>query len=231
MKLAKPLRISIVALLITTAIGAIIAALFFTKQADYRDLKIAQFLIENETLPKGGVVFLGDSITDLYPLETGFPERTLINRGIGGDTTSGILERLDDTVIILEPTHLILLIGVNDLSLGRSVEAIAEDYETILDRLRSAFPDLILYVISVYPVNGLTYAPLELIADKIPQLNLLIAAMAPAYDATYIDLYPFLLDETTDRLKAEYADDGLHPNAEGYAVITAFLRETFDWNE
>jgi lysophospholipase L1-like esterase len=231
MKIAKPLRVGLLILLIATIAGAIIATVFFSNQADYRDLKIAQFLVENETLPKGGVVFLGDSITDLYPLETSFPERALINRGIGGDTTRGILERLEDTVLVLEPTHLVLLIGVNDLSLGRSVEAIAADYETILESLRSAYPELVIYVISVYPVNGLTYAPLELIADKIPQLNLQIAAIAQTYNATYIDLYPVLLDEATDRLKAEYADDGLHPNAAGYAVITAFLRDIFDWNE
>ncbi|MCK7487993.1 MAG: GDSL-type esterase/lipase family protein [Bacillus subtilis] len=140
-------------------------------------------------LPKGGVVFLGDSITDLYPLQTYFPERVLINRGIGGDTTTGLLERLDDTVIVLEPTVLVLLIGVNDLSLGRSVEAIAADYATILDRLKTALPDLVIYVVSVYPVNGSTYAPLELIADKIPPLNALIAALA---DASRRDLYRYL---------------------------------------
>lgn len=230
MKIAKPLRIALFSLLVLTIVGAVIATVFFSKQADYRDQKIARFLVENETLPKGGVVFLGDSITDLYPLETYFPERTLINRGIGGDTTRGILERLEDTVLILEPTHLVLLIGVNDLSLGRGVEAIAADYATILERLRSALPDLVIDVISVYPVNGLTYAPLDLIADKIPELNALIAAMAPDYDATYIDLFPALEDDN-HRLKAEYADDGLHPNAAGYDVITALLRDALDWNE
>ncbi len=231
MKLAKPIKISLFALAALMLAGIVIAAIFFTKQADYRDQKIAQFLAENDSLPKGGVVFLGDSITDLYPLQTYFPERVLINRGIGGDTTTGLLERLDDTVIVLEPTVLVLLIGVNDLSLGRSVEAIAADYATILDRLKTALPDLVIYVVSVYPVNGSEYAPLELIADKIPPLNALIAAHADGVDATYIDIYPALLDVATGRLNLAYADDGLHPNAAGYAVITAALRDALSWND
>lgn len=196
---------------------------FQTRQTSYRESKIATFLDENATLPDGGTVFLGDSITDLYDLDRYFPDKGYINRGIGGDTTEGVLDRFDETVLPLRPSRIVLLIGVNDLNYGRSVEDTLESYARLVDHIRETLPDIVLYLISIYPVNGTSYAPLLLHKDKIVRLNEEIETLASERNATFVDIHPLLLREGSDLLDALVSDDGLHLNDAGYVIVTAVL--------
>jgi hypothetical protein len=70
----------------------------------------------NET---GAVVFLGDSITQGWnSIARIFPDIKVVNRGIGGDTTRGVLYRLNADVLALKPAAVVLLIGINDIGLN-----------------------------------------------------------------------------------------------------------------
>jgi hypothetical protein len=81
----------------------------------------------------GAVVFLGDSITQGWKtLAKVFPDFKVVNRGIGGDTTRGVLYRLNADVLALKPAAVVLLIGINDLGLGGKPEDIANNIKTIL---------------------------------------------------------------------------------------------------
>jgi hypothetical protein len=78
---------------------------------------------------RGAVVFLGDSITQQWGsgLDAAFPGIEVANRGISGDTTRGVLIRLRDDVLVLDPQAIVLLIGTNDLEEGATPEMVASN--------------------------------------------------------------------------------------------------------
>ena len=84
----------------------------------YYDNKVFSYRVQNTNLFKGQVIFIGDSITDLYILDDHYADLELAcyNGGIGGDTTAGVLERLQVSVFDLEPSVVVLMIGTNDVN-------------------------------------------------------------------------------------------------------------------
>ncbi|MDR7869043.1 MAG: GDSL-type esterase/lipase family protein [Sporomusaceae bacterium] len=102
--------------------------------------------------PARPVVFLGDSITYGGDWEDLFPATLVENRGIGGDTTLGLLNRLDQ-VIALKPSQIFLMIGMNDLCYNRPIPEVIANYRRILGRFREELPDTKVYVQSVLPFN------------------------------------------------------------------------------
>jgi len=76
------------------------------------------FISDLDSLSKGEIVFLGNSITEGFDLEKYFPDTVPINRGISGDHTDGLIERLEYSIITLEPSKLFILIGINDIGAG-----------------------------------------------------------------------------------------------------------------
>jgi lysophospholipase L1-like esterase len=104
----------------------------------------------------GEVVFLGDSITAGEDWNTLFGAPYIINAGIGGDTTNGVISRLS-TVTISRPRKIFLMVGINDLPLRlhENISYILTNYETILRQIRSESPDTVVYIESVLPVNTL----------------------------------------------------------------------------
>lgn len=195
----------------------------------YYDAKCNSFAVQNANLSRGQIVFIGDSITDLYPLDEYYADLPLAtyNRGIGGDTTSGVLERLDVSAFDLAPSKIVLMIGTNDVNGIDTVAQIATRYEKILGQLREKLPNAEIYCISVIPQNedleSYTMVNVTLSTERIHALNEKIEALCPTFGATYLDLYPLLANEN-DRLINAYSDDGIHLNAAGFAVWTALLK-------
>jgi len=77
--------------------------------------KVTQFEVLNKFLPKGKIVFLGDSITEYFSVQEFFSNVKIYNRGISSDTTEGVIIRLDSTVLNLEPSKVFVMIGINDM--------------------------------------------------------------------------------------------------------------------
>ena len=161
----------------------------------------------------GTVVFLGDSITDFCDLGRYYPGLNTVNRGISGDTTGGMLERVDD-VCALKPQIVVFLGGINDIFLGVDDETIVANIRSIVERIRRALPDTQVIVQSVYPVEELS--SLE-ITGHVRTVNGRLAALAEESGYAYADVYPALAG-SDGRLTHGYADDGLHPNGAGYAA-------------
>ena len=200
-----------------------------TPEPTYYDVKCESFRVQNGNLSRGQIVFVGDSITDLYPLDTYYSDLDLAtyNRGISGDFTQGVLDRLAVSVTDLAPSKIVLMIGTNDIDWGEPVDVIAERYEKILAGMRQALPEAEIYCMSVIPQNDdiEKYSTLK-VAETTPRihdLNTRITALSAEYGATYLDLYSRLANEN-DRLIYEYSDDGLHLNARGFEVWTALLK-------
>lgn len=173
--------------------------------------------------PNQAVVFLGDSITYGGDWAALFPGAPVENRGIGGDTTTGLLNRLDQ-VIAQKPAQIFLMIGTNDLCYGRPVRNIVNNYTIILARFHKELPDTRVYVQSVLPFNDTIFPSRSFRTNSnIRSLNAELKSLASHYNYPYLDLAPSFTDPD-GRLFANYTSDGLHLNDAGYSIWRDLIR-------
>lgn len=177
-----------------------------------RRMKALQF--DELGLRGGEVVFLGDSITAGGAWHEWFPDVPVVNRGIDGDTTDGVLNRLDS--VISEPSKVFLLIGTNDLSFGRPIEQVFANQRSIIEGILTRAPRANLYVQSVMPRTRTFRARLN-------QLNARYSALADELGATYVDLWS-TLSTSEGEMDPAFSLDRLHLNGAGYRAWTTVLQ-------
>ena len=168
------------------------------------------------------VVFLGDSITQGWGggLGAAFPGLKVANRGISGDTTRGVLLRLQEDVLALDPAAVVLLIGTNDLEEGATPEVIAANLRLIVAGLERHGPRMPIVLCQVFPSSATKKRPAELIKAT----NALYrAAVKNDPRVTYLETWPLFAGPGGDATLAEFPDL-LHPNEVGYAKWAAALR-------
>jgi lysophospholipase L1-like esterase len=173
---------------------------------------------------KGAVVFLGDSITQgWHSLANAFPNIKAANRGIGGDTTRGVLYRLKDDVLDLDPKAVVLLIGTNDIGNGAKPADVADNIEMILQEIKKFNPHLPVIVCEVMPSSEKMHRP----PGVIEKVNALVAAEI-RNDPQFIlcDTWSIYADKAGDCPQDEFPDL-LHPNASGYDKWATELRPIF----
>lgn len=169
------------------------------------------------------VVFLGDSITDGWRLNEYFPDRDFVNRGISGQITGEMLGRMKADVIDLKPAAVLVLAGTNDIARGVELATIQNNLTMIADL--AEFHGIKPLFASVLPVSDYhkdknpayeqtKRRPPELIR----QLNAWIENFCRQRNFVYVDYYSQLVDQA-GYLRADLADDGLHPNAAGYRLM------------
>lgn len=165
---------------------------------------------------EGDIVFLGDSITDGGAWEELFPGVPLKNRGINADTTTGVLNRVED-ILCCKPLAIFLLIGTNDLPWYeyRSDKAILKTYTEILDRCQTLSPQTSVYVQSILPRG-------KYFATRIQKLNAQLKQLAGVFNYEFINLYPSFVDDN-GQLKSELTNDHLHLMAAGYTLWVEIL--------
>lgn len=169
------------------------------------------------------VVFFGDSITDLWRLNEYFPEKDYLNRGISGQTTGEMLQRMKADVLDLRPQAVLILAGTNDLARDIPVVAIENNYEAMAamaaaNKLKPMFA-AVLPVSDYHKDRNPTFerTPARPPAS-IRALNDWLKNFCAKNSFAYVDYYSAALDET-GQLKEDLGDDGLHPNAKGYRVM------------
>lgn len=156
---------------------------------------------------KPKTVFVGDSLTEGGRWQDWFPGDETVNLGVGGDTTEGLIERLD-SVSAEDPDTVVLLIGTNDIANRRAVEQIVRNIETILVTIRAESPDARILVQSVLP-RGAEYA------EYVKEINRHVWQFAATVKAHYLDLWPVMAVEDGE-LNPAYTEDRLHLNEAGY---------------
>lgn len=177
-----------------------------------------------EPVAKKDYIFLGNSITagtDWSKL-LNLPQAK--NRGISGDITFGVLERLQE-VINRKPAKVFILIGINDISRNIPDSLILGNYKKMIQRIREGSKKTQIYFYTMLPVNA-SFEKFKNHYGKdehILYLNDEIRKLA-AKNVTIIDLYPHFLDEQK-RLKAELTKDGLHLIPAGYQVWAEVLNK------
>jgi len=193
---------------------------------DYGELK--RYRDANATLPaakpdENRVVFYGDSITDMWKIAESFPGKPYINRGISGQTTSQMLVRLRQDVIDLHPKVVVILAGTNDIAGNTgpiSLEGIQENMASITELARAH--NIAVVWASVTPVNNYTTRSQDFFAtrspSKIVELNRWLKQYCAANHLVYLDYFSAMVDKD-GLLRRDLAEDGLHPNGAGYAIM------------
>ena len=202
--------------IVLLAAALLLAAASFA-QSEYNYQKRSLF----EQLPIRGndIVFLGNSITDGGEWAELFNNRHVKNRGISGDRSSWMLDRLDP-IVGGQPRKLFLLIGTNDLAAGTPAAEVVANVRKIVERFQSESPRTKLYVQSVFPVNDSfkKYAAKHGRHDAdIVAVNKGLQALCAEKGIVYIDLWTLLADKN-GKLRADLTNDGLHLMGEGYIV-------------
>ena len=178
------------------------------------------------------VVFFGDSITDMWNLAESFPSKPYVNRGISGQTTSQMLVRFRQDVINLRPKVVVILAGTNDIA-GNSGPIADSDIEANFASLAELARAHNIHVVlaSILPVHNYTPQSQELFAQRSPErilvLNRWLRNYCLANVTTYLDYFSSMVDGK-GWLKRDLANDGLHPNKVGYAVMVPLAEAAID---
>ena len=174
---------------------------------------------------QGALVFLGDSITQGWgDVGSSFPGIKIANRGISGDTTRGVLIRLKEDVIALNPRGVVLLIGTNDLADKADPEVIAGNLKLIIAALREHAPAMPVILCEVLPSSATKDRP----SETVRKLNdLYVEAVADQPQVTVLDTWSLFKDVHGDA-KEQEMPDLLHPNLVGYAKWASALRPIFE---
>ena len=180
--------------------------------AAYRAAKITQYEEENATYDdyEVDVAFLGDSLTDGYDVATYYPQYTVVNRGIGGDTTVDLEGRLKVSLYDLQPKVAVMLIGANNPS------TMLDNYERILQGFCEHAPNTEIILLSMTSMSGEWGKNNHLAAYN----NVHIKLLAEKYSFAYVDLYSALFNLETGEIYPEYTTDGGHLTPQGYEVLT-----------
>ena len=178
------------------------------------------------------VVFMGDSITDGWPLADAFPGKPYVNRGISGQTTAQMLVRMYPDVIALDPAAMIVLAGTNDIARNngpQTLEMIQNNIRAMTELAKAHDIDVILG--AVMPISDTTImmgrggragGPRIQSVSRPPadilRLNEWLKRYAAEVGAVYADYYAAVVDDQ-GFFRTGLTNDGLHPNADGYAAM------------
>ncbi|MBQ8765831.1 MAG: hypothetical protein IJZ16_03415 [Clostridia bacterium] len=189
-----------------------------TKKSNYSLLN-KKYALKNQT------VLLGDSITDFfnwYELFYDFSKssgQAVYNRGISGDTTDRLLQRLQENVLNISPKNIVLLIGTNDIGRGLPLSMTINNVEQIIKSAKEACPDVNFILEAVYPVNENMRDRFEKRSNKkIQEMNKEYIKVCENYNCVWLDFTDKLKDKNGN-LKEEYTYDGLHINAIAYEIV------------
>lgn len=175
-------------------------------------------LFEKLPISSKDIVFLGNSITDGGEWAELFGNPFVKNRGISGDVAWGVYDRLEP-ILKGKPAKLFLMIGINDVAAGRSVDTIVERIGKIIDRFQQESPHTKFYLQSLLPVNDCygMFKGHTSRGDVVKEINAQLRNLAREKGVTYIDLHSSF-SNADGKMIPEYTNDGLHLLGEGYLL-------------
>lgn len=202
--------------------------------------KIERFKRLNQFVKPGQILFAGSSLMEQFPIYEFLQDfnlpLTIYNRGVGGYTTTELMENMEPCIYALKPAHIFINIGTNDMNeVDYTCEGLIENYRRILEGIRKNLPDTKLYLLSYYPVNPSAAKNDPVMQEvlkirtnaRISEANKAVAALAEELGATYLDVNAGITDENGN-LKEEYTIEGMHMYANGYKPVFDTLRPVLE---
>jgi lysophospholipase L1-like esterase len=173
------------------------------------------------------IVFLGNSLTEGFPVNDYFSGYKIKNRGVSGYVSEEVV-KLMPIFTNCYPKKIFIEIGINDIKYGlndkvKMQKAILDNYTTILNTVKQASPRTIVYVQSILPVNK-SYNPndAESINTIVLNINTVLKKLASNFGYTYIDLYPAFSENGA--LIPKLSTDGIHLNEQGYNLWYSLIK-------
>ena len=222
----KPILLTAILLLATQAFAQMPSTGSGTitgKFGTYYDQR--ELLFEAMPTSENDIIFLGNSITDGGEWTELFENPNCKNRGISGDITSGVLNRLE-TITKGQPAMIFLMIGINDMNWGISNDTIAMNIREIVQRIKAESPRTRIVVQSILPTNdyyGLFTGHTKRWED-VAVINGMLEEMADEEDVEYLDLFSRFANED-GKLNIAYSNDGLHLNGDGYLLWKEIIED------
>lgn len=167
--------------------------------------------------PTSDVVMVGDSLTADAPWNEIFPKVQIANRGMGGDTTDNILLRMD-TILSVTPKKALIMVGINDIRRGASLDTVFQNYREIVKRLQQAGVTVI--------IQSTLECSKDVCGDRVYQvrdLNKQLEAFAKRNNIAFLDINADL-SNPSDGLLSKYSYDGIHLLGSGYVKWSEKIR-------
>ncbi len=200
--------------------------------------KVQRYRRLNKFVRPGQILFVGSSLMEQFPvnellMDLGLPY-SVYNRGIGGFTTTELMEVLDVCVYDLKPAHVFINIGTNDLNgPDYSFEGLMERYEAILTAILEHLPGVKLHLLAYYPMSEKVIAQNPMMAGilqhrnnvRVAEANAGVKALAEKLGAEFLDCNAGITDDEGN-MKPEYTIEGMHMYGDGYYQVLQALLPT-----
>lgn len=190
---------------------------------NYYESRVEQFS-QFEIQPQG-IVLIGDSHIDRAEWAELLPGGHVYNRGINGDTVTGLSKRLSKS-IRGNPSIIVVMIGFNDLAKGKSIIETIGNYEKLISTIKNYYSSSFLIVSKIFPVNCDIYS-VSIGNDKILEFNENLDVLSARMGFLVLDV-PQELYDTQNRLDISFTDDGVHLNGRGYLVWGRDMEKLFN---
>ncbi|MBO7910635.1 lysophospholipase [Vibrio sp. G41H] len=205
----------------TTPDSDILKAVALQSEIQQRGHSMSRYIMTSDNhrhfSPNSDLVMFGDSITEWAPWADIFRDVSMVNRGLAGDTTTGMLRRIDTTLNV-KPKLVCFMAGVNDLAQGYDVEYIYQNYIDMLKVWQEN--DIRILVQSTLYVGS----KLQGLNPSVELLNSKISEYCSQQGIAFLDVNSVL--SPNQLLSNEYSCDDLHLNAKAYQVWAEVLQPT-----
>lgn len=216
--------------MIRTILAAAALICAFAATAQQPEKKYTEFYYQRAALfdslgvDSADIVFLGNSLTNGGEWDELLGMPNAVNRGISGDTTEGIADRLG-SITRGKPAKIFLMAGVNDVSHDIPADSVAQSVLALIERIHAESPSTKVYLQSLLPINN-SFGRYKAVFGKeqtVRDVNRLLRPVVESAGATWIDIYGLFAD-AEGNLRADLTNDGLHLLAPGYAIWRDALR-------
>jgi lysophospholipase L1-like esterase len=170
--------------------------------------------------PAEGILFLGSSSIRMWDVKKWFPDLPVINRGFGGSQIADSVEFADRIVLPCRPKVIVFYAGDNDTAAGKTPEQITGDFKMLVQKVHKALPKTRIVVLAIKPS-----AKRWQFIERVRETNRLIRAQTEKDPRlVFVDVEPPMLGADGKPRAELFLADGLHLNAEGYALWTSLVR-------